>query len=218
LEAKIMKKCLISIGVALVVLAVAWPVLGQREGGQGREGQRRFQDMSEEERAKLRERWQNMSEEEREKLRAQMSERFGSRGPRMGREEQLKAIKVIEQQAAKLKAGIEARGPSDRTSFRDLSEEERAKLRETFAKAREERQKAIRAILAQLAALQGQRQPAEGEQYLIISTGQLKPISELAAKEKAKETAQRLERLIRGGRRGFGGRPPGSRPSGTRTP
>jgi len=212
-----MKKCLISIGVALVALAVAWPVLGQREGGQGREGQRRFQDMSEEERAKMRERWQNMSDEEREKFRAQMRERYGSRGPRMGREEQLKAIKVIEQQVAKLKAGMD-RPAFDRSRFQEMSEEERAKFREERTKQREQQQNAMTMIVAQLARLQGQRELAEGEQYLIISTGQLKPISELAVKEKAKETAQRLERLIRGGRRGFGGRPPGSRPSGTRTP
>ena len=212
-----MKKCLISIGVALVVLAVAWPVLGQREGGQGREGQRRFQDMSEEERAKMRERWQNMSEEEREKFRAQMRERSGSRGPRMGREEQLKAIKVIEQEVAKLKASMD-RPAFDRSRFQEMSEEERAKFREERMKQRQEQQNAMTMIIAQLARLQGQRELAEGEQCIILNTGVLKSIGELAVKEKAKETAQRLERLIQGGRRGFGGRPPGSRPGGTRTP
>ena len=212
-----MKKCLISIGVALVVLAVAWPVLAQREDRQGREGQRRFQDMSEEERAKMRERWQNMSEEEREKLRAQMRERSGSRGPRMGREEQLKAIKVIEQQVAKLKAGMD-QPAFDRSRFQEMSEEERGKFREERMKQRQQQQNAMSMIIAQLARLQGQRELAEGEQYLIINTGELKPIHELAAKEKAKETAQRLERLISGSRRRSGGRPPGTRPGGTRTP
>jgi len=212
-----MKKCLISIGVVLVALAVAWPVLGQREGGQGREGQRRFQDMSEEERAKLRERFQNMSEAEREQFRAQMRERFGSRGPRMSREEQLKAIKVIEQEVAKLKASMD-QPAFDRSRFQEMSEEERAKYREERTKQRQQQQDAMNMIVAQLARLQGQRELAEGEQYLIINTGELKPISELAAKEKAKETAQRLERLISGGRRGPGGRPPGARPGGTRTP
>ena len=212
-----MKKCLISIGVALVVLAVAWPVLGQREGGQGREGQRRFQGMSEEERAKMRERWQNMSEEEREKFRAQMRERFGSRGPRMSREEQLKAIKVIEQEVAKLKASMGDQPAFDRSRFQEMSEEERAKFTEERMKQRQEQRSAMSMIVAQLARLQGQRELAEGEEYLIISTGYLKPIHELALKEKAEETAQRLERLTRP-RRGFGDRPPGSRPTGRGTP
>ena len=88
-----MKKYLISTVVIVMALVVAWPVLGQREGGEAREGRRRFQDMSEEERARMRERFQNMSEEEREKFRAEMREKLGSRPPFVGREEQLKAVK-----------------------------------------------------------------------------------------------------------------------------
>jgi hypothetical protein len=153
----------------------------------------------------MRERWQNMSEEEREKFRAQMRERFGSGGRRrLGREDQLKAIKAIEAALAKLKAGIEAQG-TERRSFRDLPEEERNKLRKQFAKAREERNKAIKAIIAQVASLQGQRQPTEGEEYILVNTAQVKEIQKLAVKEKAKETAQRLERLGRGRMMRFGG-------------
>ena len=216
-----MKKYLSSAVIALVVLLAACLVFGQREGGATRrrgggagmfmlspEQREKWRDMSQEERqkimAEMREKWQNMSEEEREKARAQMRQRFGGRGRRLGREDQLKAIKVIEKQLAKLKAGIEAMG--ERRSFRDLSEEERTKLRERFAKSREERDKAIKAIITQIASLQGQRQPAEGEELIIVNTGELKAIRELAVKEKAKETAQRLERLGRG-RMGFGGRP-----------
>ena len=83
-----MKRYLISTVVIFTALAVTWPTLGQREGGEGREGQRRFQ---------------GLSEEEREKVRAQMRERFGDRGPMFGREEQLKMIEAIEEQLAKLK-------------------------------------------------------------------------------------------------------------------
>jgi len=209
-----MKRYLILIGAVLVILALAWSAFGQRESGQpaeGREARGRFGDLSAEERAKMRERFQNMSEEEREKLRAQMRERFGS-GRRLGREDQLKAIKAIEAELAKLKAGIEA-SPETRRPGQDLSDEERAKLREQMTKAREARQKAIQAIIAQIASLQGQRQPtAEGEEYILINTGQLKEIQALAVKEKAKETAQRLERLGRG-RMGPGGRPAGTRPT-----
>ncbi len=210
-----MKRYLTLIGAVLVVLALAWSAYAQREGGERRrpaEGRGRAGALSAEERTSMRERFQNMSEEEREKFRAQMRERFGSGGRRgLGREDQLKAIKAIEAQLAKLKAGIEA-SAATRTRGQDLSDEERTKLRERFTKAREERNKAIKAIIAQVASLQGQRQPtAEGEEYILVNTAQLKEIGKLAVKEKAKETAQRLERLGRG-RMGFrGGRPAGPR-------
>jgi len=182
-----MKRYLILTVIALVVLAASWAAFAQREAGEG------ARSRSPEERAKMRERWQNMSEEEREKFRAQMLERW--------REGQIKPIEAIEEQIAKLKAGIEAQGPQARRRGQDLSDEERTKLRERFAKAREDRQKAIKAIIAQIARLQGQRQPtAEGEEFILINTTQLKEIRELAVKEKATETAQRLERLIAGRR------------------
>ena len=232
-----MKKYL-TILIALVVLLAAYPIFGQREGGAiGRRGggagmflltpeqREKLRDMSQEERGKLmaemREKWENMSEEERGKARAQMRERFGGRGRRLGREDQLKAIEAVQEQVAKLKKGIQAQS-TERRSFQDMSQEERNKMREEFTKAREDRNKAIQAIVTQIARLQGQSEPAEGEQLIIINTGQLKPIQELAVKEKAKETAQRLERLITRGRGGFGGRPtrprPGASTTGTERP
>jgi Spy/CpxP family protein refolding chaperone len=222
-----MKKKICLALIAVVVLSTAWTVFAQREGGGERsaEGRRRGQNLTEEQRTRMREmreRWQNMSEEEREKARAEMRQRFGGRGRRMGREDQLKAIEDAEKQLAKLKKGIQAQ-PTERRSFRDMSEEERNKMREQFTKAREERNKAFKAIITQIARLQGQRQPAEGEELLIINTAQLKSIQELAVKEKAKETAQRLERLVRprmgffGGGRPTGGRPPASSTTGGAT-
>ena len=209
-----MKRYLILIGAVLVVLALAWTAFGQREG---REGRGRFGNLSDEERTQMRERFQNMSEEERQAFREQMRERFGSGGRgRLGREGQLKAIKAIEAQLAKLKAGIEA-GTGFGGRGQDLSDEERAKLRERFTKAREERQKAIDAIIAQVAGLQGRRQPtAEGEKLIIVSTGELKEIQKLAVKEKAKETAQRLERLSSGRRPRMGGQRRPGRETGAR--
>ena len=214
-----MKKQICLALIAVVVLSTAWAAFAQREGGGERsaEGRRGRQNLTEEQRARMtemRERFQNMSEEEREKARAEMRQRFGSRGRRMGREDQLKAIEDVEKQLASLKKGIQAQS-TERRSFRDMSEEERTKMREESTKAREERNKAFKAIITQIARLQGQREPAEDEELLIINTGQLKPIQELAVKEKAKETAQRLERLMRG-RGGFGGRT-GARPTGTTT-
>jgi len=225
-----MKKHLILTLVAVVVLSAAWAAFAQREGAAtGRRGggagmfmltpeqREKWRDMSQEERQKLmaeiREKWQNMSEEEREKARAQMRERFGGGGLRLGREDQLKAIEAVEKQLANLKKGIQAQS-TERRSFRDLSEEERNKLREEFTKARQEQNNAFKAIITQIARLQGQSEPAEGEELLIINTAQLKPIQELAVKEKAKETAQRLERLMSRGRGGPGGRRTGPRPEG----
>ena len=185
-----MKRYLILTVIALVVLAASWAAFAQRES---REGGR---SSSPEERAGPRERWQNMSEEQRQEFIAQMRKRQAQR-----REEQLKAIKAIQEQLAKLKAGMEATGPQARIQWQELSDEERTKLRERFTKAREEQQKATKAIIAQIARLQGRRQPtAEGEEFILINTGELKEVRELAVKEKAKETAQRLERLIAGQR------------------
>jgi len=215
-----MKRYLIPTIAVLLVLTVAWAAFGQAERRGGR------QNLSEEERAKMRERYQNMSEAEREKFRAEMRSRVGSgRGGFMSPEDQQKAIKAIEGELAKLKAAQTTRPAG---GFRDLSEDERAKLMEKYRKVRQVQQQALQTIIAQVARLQGRRQPtAGGGQYLIINVGDLKPIQAAAVKEKATETAQLLDRLIaRGSGRGFGGRPgTGQRPQGgqrgtrgTRTP
>ena len=231
-----MKRYLISIVIVLAVLVTAWTAFGQGERKtrqrQQFEGMRqRFENMSEEEREKLRaemrerrERFQDMSEEEKEKFRAEMRKRMGPMPPRLGREEQLKAIEVIQKQAAKLKASMEAaRRPEGRRRSQDLSEEERAKLRERFAKASKQRQNAIKAIEEQLAKLKGPTPPRAEPQGAVR---ELQAIHQLALKEKAEGTAKRLARLIaryqRGPQRESGGRPrgpgrerePGQRPQG----
>lgn len=194
-----MKKYAIPIVVVLAVLAVTWSAFAQ---AQDRASQREA----------MRERFQNMSEEERAKFLAQMRARGGgSRRGRMSREDQLKAIKVIEEQVAKLKAAAQVQMPQG--GFQDLSEDERNKLITAFRGRREAQQ----AIVVQIALLQGRRQPeGEGTQYMIINTADLKPIQEAATKEKAEETSKLLARLAGRGR-GFGGRRPGSggqRPQG----
>jgi hypothetical protein len=140
------------------------------------------------------------------------------RGGFMSSEERAKAYEAIEAQLAKLKAGSQGSG-FNRDSFQNMSEEERTKLREKMTAARQEQQKSIQIILAQLAAIQGRREPAaEGAQYLIVATTDLKPIQDSAVKEKATETAKLLEALAtRGSGRGFGGGRSGSgggRPEG----
>ena len=192
-----MKRYLIPTVIVLMVLAVAWPTLGQREGTEsrrGRGGQGRSQGLSEEERAKLKEKWQSMSEEERQKFLAERRGGFGGRGPMLGREEQLKAIEAIEGQLAKLKKAVQA-GP-DREAFaklREASPEEQAKLRENMLKGRQEQQKLISAIQEQLAKLGGPG-PATARPGLPVR--ELKAIHEMAVKENAKGTADRIEKLI----------------------
>lgn len=193
-----MKKYAIPIVVVLAVLAVTWSAFAQ---AQDRASQREG----------MRERFQNMSEEERAKFREQMRSR-GFRGSRMSREDQEKAIKTIEEQVAKLKAATQVQMPEG--GFQDLSEEQRNKLRQSFT----DRRTALAAIVAQVAQLQGRRQPeGEGTQFIIINTADLKPIQEAATKEKAEETSKLLARLAGRGRGFFGGRRPGSggqRPQG----
>jgi len=203
-----MKRYLILIVAVMVVLAVVGAAFAQDEEiAERRERwqsmRQRMQNMSEEEREKfraemraMREKFENMSEEEREKFRAQMRERFGGGRSGIGREEQLKAIEEIEEQVAKLKAAMQSVGREARGSFRDLSGEERAKLREKMAKAIRERQTAIKAIEQQLAKLRGPGRPQQPPAGRQPSIGELRAIHDLAVKEKATQTARRLERLI----------------------
>jgi hypothetical protein len=131
------------------------------------------------------------------------------RGMGMGREEQLKAVAAIEEQVAKLKALVEAQaGPDEFAKMRDLPEgEERTKLREKFAKAREERQGVIEVIEQSIAKLRGGRPRIEEQQQLI---DELQAIRELAKQEKAEETTKRLGQLIDRQQKGPEGRFPGS--------
>lgn len=225
-----MKKYAISVVVVLAVLAVTWSAFAQAQDRAGqREGMReRMANMSEEERTKFREqmraRFENMSEEERAKARQEMQQRGGGsrrggsrRGGFMNAEDQQKAIKAIEVQLAKLKASAAQMPTPPQGGYQDMSDDERAKLRETMTKVMQTRQSALQAIMAQVAALQGRRQPAaEGARYIILSTDDLRPIQEAATKEKAEETGKLLQGLLsRGPGRGFGGgRPGGSRPQG----
>ena len=211
-----MKRYLISTVAVLIVLATVGKALGQDEDTSAQRVQRqrenmrqRYENMSEAEKEKFRtemrqrrERFENMSEEEREKFRAEMQQRFGGARPGTGREEQLKAIEAIEEQVAKLKAAVQSVGREDRSRWRELSEEERTKLREKMVTAVRERQTAIRAIEEQLAKLKG---PGQQQAEPQPSIGELRAIHDLAVKEKATQTASRLERLIAQYQRESGG-------------
>ena len=189
-----MKKYLISI---VAVLAVSAVVLVSYSRAQDQSNQRQA----------MRERFQNMTEEERAAFRERMRARgFGAR---LSREDQEKAVKDIEEQVAKLKAAIQVERPQG--GFQNLSEEERAKFRESMTN----RRNALQAIIAQVARLEGRTQPEqEGARFIIINTADLKPIQEMAEKEKATETAQLLARMATRGSGRFGGRRPGGQRGG----
>ena len=179
-----MKKYTISIVVILAILVFTWNALGQDEEKTGQTEQRQS----------MRQKWESMSEAEREKIRADMRERFGNRRRSIGREEQLEAIKVIEEHLAKLKAAVESMaGPETWSQFQELPEEQRAKLKKEMIASMKERQIAIRAIEKQIVKLRVPRRP-EPERQSRIS--ELKEILDLAVKEKATETAKRLEEMI----------------------
>ena len=197
-----MKKYLVSIGL-IVVLLLAWNALGQRDNSAERPGDARRQNLSSEERVKMRERFENMSEEERQAFREQMRERFGSGRTRVNREDQLNAIAAISEQLAKLKKSIEStKAPSG--SIRDMSEEERARVREASTKARQAQQGALQAIEEELAKLGGMRQQMAAQQQ---SLRELNAIREQAVKDKAEGTVKLLDRLIERRRQGRGERP-----------
>ncbi len=193
-----MKKYAIPAVILLAILALVMVSYGQ---AQNRDSQRQA----------MRERFQNMSEEERAAFRERM--RAGGFGARLSQEEQQKAVKTIEEQVAKLKAAVQVERPQG--GFQDLSEEERTKFRQTMT----DRRTALQTIIAQVAALEGRRQPegVEDARFIIINTADLKPIQEMAEKEKATETSQLLARMAsRGSGRGFGGGRQGGQGGGRR--
>jgi hypothetical protein len=182
MEVNIMKKLVISSILVPAVLIFCWSAFGQPEEGAGQ--RERFESM--------RQRWENMSEEEREKARAEVRERAASRG--LGREGQLKAIALIEEQVAKLKAAVESVGRG-RERYRNMSEEERTEYRKKMAQAARTRQQTIEEIEQQLSKLKfrEQRQQSEEPQMRVK---ELQEIQQLAVKEKATETAERLKSFI----------------------
>ena len=161
-----MKRCVISVVILAVVLALVLPLAvgadedqgreraGNREGRGGREGR-------------------------------------GRRGF-MGRERQNAAIEAIEAELAKMKKAFDAFS-GGREQFRNLSEEKRNELREKFRKIRQQRQESIATIENQLVKLKGPRQFRQAHEKEIE---QLNTLLELARKDDATNTIKGVERLI----------------------
>jgi hypothetical protein len=125
------------------------------------------------------------------------SERRSRRG--MWRQRRQKAISTIEEQLAKMKSGMESL-PAGRQNWRDLSEQERTKLREKFRKMRQEQQQSIVIIEEQIAKLKGRRKLDQEHQE---SLSELNAIRELAVKEKAAQTTAHIEKLVAGKKKAF---------------
>jgi hypothetical protein len=175
-----MRKIVISSIIILTFFICATTISGQPS-----EGARRGQT---EQLEKMREQWPNMSEEERAKLRADIR---GSAGARtLSLDVQLQAVKTMEEEVAKLKSALEGM-IGVREQNRNITDEQRDKI----GKMSIARQQAITAIEQQLEKLRfrGQRQQTQEPQ---IRLDELQEIQQLAVKEKATETAKRLESYI----------------------
>jgi len=104
----------------------------------------------------------------------------------------MKALDAIQQNAAKLKAAMEApaRGMQD---FQNLSEDERTKMRDEFTKRREEQQKLIADMETELARFKGASQLWREHEE---SVAPLKDLLASAQGEKATATAGKIEQMI----------------------
>lgn len=179
-----MKKLVISVAIVFTFIIFEFAVPAQSSENSDQKQTEQLEN--------LREQWTNMSQEEREKLRSEMRSRAVSRG--LSLEVQLQAVKTIEQQAAELKSALESMNEA-REQYRNMTEEQRVQYREKIAKMTMARQQAIEAIEQQLEKLRfrGQRRQVPEPQ---IRINELKEIYQLAVKEKAIETAKRLQEFI----------------------
>jgi hypothetical protein len=127
-------------------------------------------------------------------LAAVAQQRGGMQGFQQRREAQMKALDTLAQNAGKLKAAMGQMGAGlQGRSFQDLSEDERAKMREEFTKRREEQQKLTAEIEQALMTLRGSRQLwTEYDE----SVAPLKELLASAQSEKATATAGKIEKLL----------------------
>ena len=137
----------------------------------------------------------NMSPEERRQFQAQMRQRRGSSNFRTDQGEQLKAIEAIQEQLEKYKTALQNVNRKALLNYKELSEEEKTKLTQTMTKSAYERQKALTIIEEKLPLIRGTQRRPETEPLMPVP--ELKSIHQLAIREKAQQTAERLDRLIR---------------------
>jgi len=113
----------------------------------------------------------------------------------LGREGQLKAIALIEEQVAKLKTAVES-VDQGRERYRNMSEEERTEYRKKMAQVAQTRQQAVEEIEQQLSKLKFRERRQQQSVEPQMRVKELQEIHKLAVKENATETAKRLESFI----------------------
>jgi len=128
---------------------------------------------------------------------AQQAGQQNARGERMRQRwaAQQQAVEKIQKLSADLKTDMEeaALARQNQPSRENMTDEERAKLRETWAKRREKQQRILAELEQQVAILKGSGQL---QTELEADLGELKSIRDLATEEKAEKTAARLTLLI----------------------
>ncbi len=176
-----MKRYVILIGIVLTFLLVGWAAFGQEKEKPRQTGISRQSLM-------------NMSEEQRRQYQAQMRQRRGSSNFRTDQGEQLKAIEAIQEQLVKYKTALQNVNREALLNYEKLSEEEKTKLTQTMTKTAYERQRALTTIEEKLPVIRGKRQQSAEP---LMPVPELKSIHQLAIREKALLTAERLDKMIR---------------------
>lgn len=175
-----MKRYVIPIGIVFAFLLISWAAFGQEQQTQRQPGITR-RDL------------QNMSPEQRRQLINQMRQRRGSSSLRTDQPEQIKAIDAIQEQLVKYKTAVQNVNRQDILNFEKISEEQQNKLVQNMTKVAQERQKALTTMEEKIPVIRG-RIIQNTEPFMPIR--ELKLIQQLAVREKAEQTAQRIERLI----------------------
>lgn len=110
------------------------------------------------------------------------------------REAQQKAIAALQEEIGKLKAMMEQQGQGMRgRSFQDMSDDERAKMREEMNKRMEQRQQIMASIQQQLDTLRG------GMEIMREHQQAMEPLKDLLASaqsEKATATAAKIQKVM----------------------
>ncbi len=111
------------------------------------------------------------------------------------RQAQQKAIADLEAGLASLKALNQQTAPAmqDRQQMQNMSEEDRARLRETFTQRRRQQTDAMQAIENSVAVLQGGRQIRLEHRQAMSA---LQAIKDIAVEEKAQKTIDAIEKLM----------------------
>ena len=174
-----MKRYVIPIGIVLASLLVGWAAFGREQETPRQKGITR----------KI---IQNMTVEERRQLMSQIRQSRGSSNLRKDQPDQLKAIEAIQEQLVKYKTALQSVNREALLNYEKLSEEEKIILTQNMTRTAQARQLALTTIEEKLPVIRGQSRSTEP----LMPIRELKSIHQAAIKEKATQTAQRLEKLI----------------------